>query len=82
MRGWTGLAPVILPKRLAARLLRFNLCNCLRYMEMRDHVEQKRGERNDHYDDSEPEVYERVLVFPGLGRGDAEDNGETSEYRG
>ena len=51
-------------------------------MEMRDHVEQKRGERNDHYDDSEPEVYERVLVFPGLGRGDAEDKGETSEYRG
>ena len=64
------------------RLQRFNLCNCLRYMEMRDRVEQKRGERNDHRDDSEPEVYELVLVFPGLGRGDAEDKGETSEYHG
>ena len=51
-------------------------------MEMRDRVEQKRGERNDHRDDSEPEVYELVLVFPGLGRGDAEDKGETSEYHG
>ena len=51
-------------------------------MEMRDHVEQERAERNDHHDDPEPEVHERVLVLPRRGRGDAEYKREASEYRG
>ena len=60
----------------------FSLCNCLRYMQMRNYVEQNHAERNQGRDDSEPQEYERALVLPGLRRGDAEDKREASEYRG
>lgn len=61
---------------------RFRLCNCLRYMQMRNRVEQNHAERNDDRDDSEPEQYERALVLPRFGRRDAEDKREASEHRG